>query len=400
VGLTYALGEGRQTLLRASYARFAEQIENTDVFRINPVSTAYAYFLHTDVNVNSRFDAGEPVRLFAFAGFNPDDPAALVNPNVNDPGLDPQMTDELILGVEHSLMPELVVGIQGTYRLITDVHELRGLLDPSACAAGVGARGPAGTCMITRNDYVQVDTFAGTLPDGTPYSVPVFDLTAAATDADTGGSLLVNSEAEREYMGVNVNFTKRLSNRWMARGYLNWAETIWNLDDGFFLFDDPTNISGSFDDDGAVFAEQSAGSGNKGDIWLQSTWSANLNGMYQVAPDRPWGFNLAANLFAREGYPLPYFRNFTGNEGTKAVQVVNEFDQFRTDDILTTDLRVEKDIPFAENLSATISLDAFNVFNENYVLQRERNLGLGSANFLDETLSPRIYRLGFRLNWR
>ena len=44
-------------------------------------------------------------------------------------------------------------------------------------------------------------------------------------------------------------------------------------------------------------------------MWLQSTWSANLNGMYQVAPDRPWGFNFAANLFAREGYPLPYFRN-------------------------------------------------------------------------------------------
>ena len=38
--------------------------------------------------------------------------------------------------------------------------------------------------------------------------------------------------------------------------------------------------------------------------------------------------------------------------------------------------------------------------NENYVLQRERNLGLATANFLDETLSPRIYRLGFRLNWR
>ena len=33
----------------------------------------------------------------------------------------------------------------------------------------------------------------------------------------------------------------------------------------------------------------------------------------------------------------------------------SEFDQFRTDDIFTTDLRLEKDIPFAENLSATIT---------------------------------------------
>ena len=172
-----------------------------------------------------------------------------------------------------------------------------------------------------------------------------------------------------------------------------------HLSDEFLFFDDPTDVPASFDDDGEVFAEQSGGSGNKGDVWVQSTWSANLNGMYQVAPDRPWGFNVAANFFAREGYPLPYYRNGAAREGAKQVSV-SEFDQFRTDDIFTTDLRVEKDIPFAENLSATISLDAFNVFNENYVLQRERNLGLGTANFLDETLSPRIYRLGFRLNWR
>ena len=40
-------------------------------------------------------------------------------------------------------------------------------------------------------------------------------------------------------------------------------------------------------------------------VILQSSWSWNLNGMFQVAPDRPWGFNVAANLHGREGYPLP-----------------------------------------------------------------------------------------------
>ena len=153
-------------------------------------------------------------------------------------------------------------------------------------------------------------------------------------------------------------------------------------------------------DDGAVVQGSGTGSGAKGGIYINSEWSYSVNGLYQVAPDRPWGFNVAANLFAREGYPLPYFENFEALEGTKAVQVAREFDQFRSDDIFTTDLRVEKDVPFAENLSATVSLDAFNVFNENYVLQRERNLGITTGNFLDETLSPRIYRLGFRINWR
>jgi hypothetical protein len=34
------------------------------------------------------------------------------------------------------------------------------------------------------------------------------------------------------------------------------------------------------------------------------------------------------------------------------------------------------------------------------VLQRDRTLNAATANFVNQTLSPRIYRLGFRLNWR
>jgi hypothetical protein len=40
------------------------------------------------------------------------------------------------------------------------------------------------------------------------------------------------------------------------------------------------------------------------------------------------------------------------------------------------------------------------VTNENTVLQRDRTLNASTANFVNQTLSPRIYRLGFRLNWR
>jgi hypothetical protein len=45
--------------------------------------------------------------------------------------------------------------------------------------------------------------------------------------------------------------------------------------------------------------------------------------MYQVAPDRPWGFNLAGNLTGRQGYPIPYFTRVTRNNipGSTSVQV-------------------------------------------------------------------------------
>ena len=124
--------------------------------------------------------------------------------------------------------------------------------------------------------------------------------------------------------------------------------------------------------------------------------------MYQVAPDRPWGFNVAANLFGREGYPLPYYASFSGLEDgiTRDISLVGDTDDYRVDDVFTLDLRIEKEFRTAGDTGLTVSLDGFNVFDENYVLQRERQLNSGRANFLDETLSPRIWRLGLRINFR
>ena len=138
---------------------------------------------------------------------------------------------------------------------------------------------------------------------------------------------------------------------------------------------------------------------------IESGWSFNLNGMYQIAPDRPWGFNVAGNLFGREGYPLPYTYNFsssnTGDGVARTAGVTTDVDRFRADDPIVLDLRVEKDMRFTDNLSGVISIDAFNVTNEQYVMQRDRDLSANAnANFVTQTLAPRIYRLGFRLNWR
>jgi hypothetical protein len=416
LGVTYALGAERRTLLRASYSRFAEQLETSDVARLNPTSAAYAYYVFIDADNDNVFDLGEARQLVSFAGFDPLNPTSLVNPNRNDPNLDPEITDEVLLGVEHALLPELVGGFTVTWRNVGDVLELRDIV---ACAPGESCPGGGGlspgTRLVTRDDYFHysnaVPAAGRELPNGSTYSVPVFSLRPEIDERLTGGQLMTNGDREIEYLGYTASLTKRLSNRWMARAYLNYGEAEWSIPESFRRFEDPTDLSGSVDNDGDLFAVQSLGSGNKGDVWLQSTWTANLNGMYQVAPDRPWGFNLAGNAFAREGYPLPYFHSVTpdgpsplnGVEGdgvTRAVQVVDEIGQFRTDDIVTFDLRLEKDMAFTDNLSGILSIDAFNVTNENYVLQRERSLSGGRPNELDETLSPRIYRLGFRLNWR
>ena len=390
IGATWALGAERKTLLRASFSRFAEQLSSGNISRINPVGDSSATFFWNDLNGDNIFQINEPRVLIGTDGFDPTNPTSTFSPNRNDPNLDPSSTDELIFGIEHAFLPEFVASANFTYREVSDNLFLRRLFRD-----GAGNVRP-----VVAADYV-LETFrTGTVPGGQSYNVPVYAINSSLSNS--GGQLLENRDSGTTYSGVALGFTKRLANRWMARGYFNYGEAEVSNGGSFAVIDDPTDVSGTFDNDGDLFVVQSAGSGNKGDVIIQSTYSWNLNGMYQVAPDRPWGFNVAANLFGREGYPLPYFRNFTSSiDGIgRAVQVVGAVDDFRADDIFTTDVRVEKDFRFSDNLSATFSLDAFNIFDERYVLQRERSLGSGRANFLDETLAPRVYRLGFRINWR
>ena len=423
IGVTYAVGEERKTLLRASYSRFPEQLDSTDVSRTNPALASYLTLMWSDLDGNNRFDGADTVTLpdgsvvptgrpgpdtvtvIGTSGFDLTDPAALVSPNVTDPGLDPDLTDEVILGVEHALLPEFVIGANVTWRQVTDIKETRAFVR--------GADGVVRTAR--RTDYVNDQLLTGSLPDGTPYSVQTFALDPSLSF--TGGTLLLNGDREREYLGANVNFTKRLSNQWMLRGYVQFGEAEWDVPASFFANQSPNaceddlavdsgpgidciGFGGGFID-GGVFASQSSGSGAKADVYVQSSWQFNVNGMYQVAPDRPWGFNVAANVFGREGYPQPYFRDVLGADGqNRDILVVDTLDRARVDDIFTVDLRLDKEFAATDSVAFTVGLDAFNLLNENYTLQRERGLNRATGDFLRETLSPRVWRLSARLNWK
>ncbi len=401
LGLTYALGAERRTLLRASLARFPEQLATVNLSQVNPLGASYSYFAFTDQNDNNQWDGvdvdGEPTFQFG-TGFDPNNPSSIVSPNSTNSGLKPPVTDEIVLGVEHALMPEFVVGANYTWRQTQDVLEFPSFV-----------RSPGGAARLqTGGDFVADGFFTGALPNGQAFSEPLFALNPGLEF--TGGTLQRNGNRTIDYQGFNVNFTKRLANRWMLRGYIAWEDAQWSVPQSFLANDNPLRSGTQTDEasqnlgsdqNGGLFAVQSGGSGNKGDVWLQSSWAFNVNGMYQVAPDRPWGFNLAANVFGREGYPIPYYADPSLSDGTTPnVLVSQNLDSFRLDDILTVDFRVDKDFNASEDVSFTVSLDVFNALNQAYVLQREGDLNGSRANFLDETLSPRIFRLGVRLNWR
>ena len=51
---------------------------------------------------------------------------------------------------------------------------------------------------------------------------------------------------------------------------------------------------------GGQFAPQSGGSGS-GTIYINAKWQFNANAMYQA----PYGIEVSANVFGRQGYPFP-----------------------------------------------------------------------------------------------
>lgn len=392
LGLTYAMGEDRSTLLRASFSQFSEQLAQGNTQQTATIGYSYAYFYYDDTNGDGFVTSDEIINFEdgpAFTnGYDPNGQTTFARVNAD---YTPNLTSELVLGVEHALLPEFVVGATLTLRERDDFAEF----DRIICDANEqNCRGDQAS------DYVQVRTDTVTRPDGSTFSVPVWGLADGLTNP--GGSLLQTGERSQNYEGITVSINKRLSNRWMLRANATISDWEWDVPNG--AVNEPNlYLGGAQADGGPVLEGSGTGSGSKGGVYISSNWSYSITGLYQVAPDRSWGFNLAAAINGREGYAVPYYTRFGGNgiglDGQIRLQATSEADEFRLDDVNVVDLRVEKDFTF-NDFGFTLSAEVFNAFNESTVLQREHRLGRSNTNHVREILSPRVVRLGVRLNFR
>jgi hypothetical protein len=424
LGLTYALGKDRKTLLRASYSRYADQLGAADSSIINPMaSQSYFYAITPSSNIGP----GLPTTLGTGLGYsgnvNPStglpfaDRANAVSANLSAP-----LTDEVLASVEHAVLPELVVGLNLTYRHLSNLINNQGLgnavsgdllvydvpitaacpsgcaFDPSTLTGSVGR--PA-----TAADYYPVTTSV-TLPNGQQSTVTYYMLKPGVVTHD--GTMLINGNQTQTYEGGSLTINKRLSNHWMMRG--NFSVSNWTAggDNGLA---NPTDFLASGNVNGDQIVAQSAGSGAKAYVFINSKYSYNLNGMYQVAPERPWGFNLAGNWTGRQGYANPYFVS-TGSlstpNPTNSLQfpgstteliTIGRPDAQRLPMLNDFDARIEKEFTF-QDFGLTLGVDCFNVFNSSTVLQQVGRAEIASSNDIYEILSPRIYRFGARLSFR
>lgn len=403
-GFTYRLDGSGRTLLRGSIGQYVGQLSNGTVGFSNPSSSVgYAdYLWPADVNGNGFADRDEVVitaQPDSFGGgFNPLSPTSVRSANILDPDLKSPLTTSATVGVDRELMPNLAVSVAYSWNRTT-----RYAYDPWI---GVGP-----------GDYELADTattpggmLTGTIPGGSSYSAVVYRPIPARVAAGGNGRIRTNFDGySTRYNGLDFTMTKRLSNRWMARLAASYNNATQHYDDGNFVgaFGNPTPNDGFIDTlvlgtlvpqanavvSGGQMYQLSSGSG-QGEVFINGKWMLNLNGLYQL----PWDMEVAANLYGKQGTPLPPVASASlGLDGSHNVLVLTEIDDVRLDDVWNFDVRFAKNIRFART-NVNLVADLFNVFNNNVELQRNRVIG-GTFNQLNQNLSPRILRFGVRVGF-
>ena len=355
-----------------------------------PIVSGY-YYDWTDLNHDRRVQRNEVDLVNGFESIYHVDPAVAPNPpNQLASDFKTPTTDELTIGADHQLMPDLAVSATYTYRHATNLQTREAL------GSGPGTWKPAGTA---------VGTAIGVNGQVVPFNVPFYNLTL--TSIPSGDIFLNRPEAVQNYKGLEVAVVKRLADKWMFRasgGWNHWTQNISPADVAL----DPNNDwgrAGQNTDGGTV-----VGYSGKSTTWVSSRWQFNMTGMYQF----PLGINLGANLFGREGFPQSYYVRTCSRcadiDGTRYRNLVSNIDTYRLDNVYQLDLHLEK----AFNLGPvvfTALAEVFNVTNNAAVLQRVSNAGTwnfdadpgeefspnGTFDQIFEVQSPTILRLGARI---
>jgi hypothetical protein len=398
LGLTWAVDEKRKTLLRASYSRYADQLDTPTAGTLDPLQVpqyVYFYTYNPGATVLRTEDFAGP-SFAQTSGINPLTMGYLLS-NAVDPDLRAPTVDEVILGADHALMPDLVIGLQGTYKHYTN------LLDHRQLVFDGDAYSPENLESVGRqirpDDYAPGGTITAKGPDGQPYTITYYTLKPGVTSR--GGSRLENGTREQVYKALFLTLNKRLANRWMLRGNVTWQDWRWRIPKQS-VTDANRSLTGGNLDGTLVLGGRDFGSIGQGQALINSKWSYALNGLYQVAPDRRWGFNVAASLTGRQGYPLRYSRRVfipgLSLGRPSDLPTSSRADAFRYPDVNVLNVRLDKDVRFNSHTGVKLGFDVFNALNAATVVRRQTVLGRNNGDYVSETIGQRVYRFSLRLN--
>jgi Carboxypeptidase regulatory-like domain len=395
VGATYALGGDRKTLVRASYSRFANRLRDSEIYNLNAFpGVAYLYYDWQDANGNHRVDRDEvdtcPECLLYARNVDPSNPGSAASVNRIAKSFKTPRTDELIVGIEQEIFPDLSASLAYTHRSFANLEFSDFPL--------VG---------VTRADYRYLGNAIGSATDANGFSLsfsePYYGLTS--DPPPTGFEIQNRPDYRESYNGFELQVAKRLSHGWSLQA--GFAYNDWTKDVGPGAIVDPNNLVGGSNASGAV--AESVGRGRFGSVWINSKWQFNVSGTVQL----PLGINLAGNFFGRQGFLQPYFvrvRTHDTRDSSPDIQI-GQVDAYRLPDVYQFDVHIEKFLRIGSRVMVTPLVDCFNVANSHTVLGRDGFVGVwnhGAAepfkpseqfNSVAERLSDRTFRAGVRISF-
>ena len=124
-----------------------------------------------------------------------------------------------------------------------------------------------------------------------------------------------------------------------------------------------------------------------------------MSGLFELAPRRPWGFDLGFSVYGRQGYASPPFLPVTPTDGVARELALTAFDAFRNADGFVVNLGGYKTWTLGRT-EINVGIEGFNLLGTRAAVQRELDQSRPNAGAITETVSPRVLRIGARLSFR
>jgi hypothetical protein len=392
---TYVLNESKRTVVRAAYNRYADQLATSDAGANNPYyDPQILYYYWEDANGDRRvqvpeidFDSG----VYSAVRIDPENLAAGAPSvgRIDYANHNPTTTDEFLVGIEHELFPGWSVGVAYTHRVRDNF-----IWNQYEKTRGAGD-------YYTSADFEVGGSATAIMPDGEQISVPYYQV-RDGVDRPLYYVTRNRPDYKQIYKGFELTAHRRMSGRWMMRAQVTLGD--WTQDVGPDGVQDPSHLligDGCYTCDGSAVASSSGSDG-----YINAEWSYSVSGLYQG----PWGLNFGAVATGRQGYINGYHLYPDSRvDGEWKALVINDFDDYRFDDLFQLDLKVGKEFKLPRSTSFEVSVDAFNVTNERTILWRgheiipayddDDQLVRSDETDIEEMQSPRILRLTGRFRF-
>ncbi|MBN1272760.1 MAG: hypothetical protein JXB26_10875, partial [Candidatus Aminicenantes bacterium] len=431
IGLTWdATGDGK-TIAKLSFATYGDFMGTSSYGQMPGGASGRLYFWYLDNNSNGTIDVTElywydryhgdytifPVfdgggnlmpgavdkgYYYGYRYFDPDNPSALTDPLYTmDTTYGSGRTMEIMFTLEREIFTDFAVQLNATYRKYDkftwtldyyidtdeienqDMYESAGL--PPANVPGMGSTKDAAS-----HEWYNLKSEYGAASNYWLEAIP---------------------ERYRDYIGIDLVFNKRLSNKWMLNGNFTWQTQATHYGDKGYM--NETNLWAY---EGKPYAAYIGGASGKINQYVFPRWMFKLSGLYQL----PLDINVSGVFMVREGWVIREYFNLTDytlpnpNDNSGDLDLT-EFGSDRLPVFYRFDVRLEKMIRLGDTGRIYLMADLFNIFNSAIINRRYQKYHGAYEVFADpslnsfaadpddfdvnEILNPRLLRLGVRFQF-